>query len=221
MSPVPDSAELLAAARKPRLDPEAESAIVWPSAIVLSGWADATFGQVNVRPPAVTEPPGARPAAARPCAENVVPSPSKPSNPGAGLVSLSSVIPVLSNVAARFGAGTLTCAVLMSVWVCPGPGWVRPAAGPGRRSGPKPALLKVALASRLARPGLSPDEGAVTVKVADADAPGATLPSDTLPDGATVQAADGGASDTEAPPSGPAPGLASVAFTVNVPSASA
>ena len=59
------------------------------------------------------------------------------------------------------------------------------------------------MASRLARPGLSPDDGAVTVKVAEADAPGATVPSDTPPDGETVQAGDGGASDTEAPPSGP------------------
>src|SRR5579863_3637457 len=112
MRPVPDSAELLAAARNPRLDPEPENAMVWPSAMVLSGCADGTSGQVNVRPPAVTEPPGVRPAVARPCAEYVVPSPSKPSNPGEGLVSPSSVTPVLSKAAARLGAGTLTCAVL-------------------------------------------------------------------------------------------------------------
>jgi hypothetical protein len=130
MRPVPDSAELLAAARKPSLDPDPEIAIVWPSAIVLSGWADGTLGHVKLRPSAVTEEPGVSPAVARPCAEYVVPMPSNPSNPGDGLVSPSSVTPVLSNEAARFGAGTLTCAVLMSVWVCPWSGWVRPTAGP-------------------------------------------------------------------------------------------
>src|SRR5258708_7913549 len=111
MIPVPASAELLAAARNPSLLPEPEIVIVWPCAMVLSGWADGPLGQVKLRPSAVTGPPGVRPAAASPCAENVVPIPSNPSNPGEGLVLLSSVIPVLSNVAARFGAGTLTCAV--------------------------------------------------------------------------------------------------------------
>ena len=103
---MPDSAELFAEARKPRLAPEPEIAIVWPSAIVLSGSADATFGQVKLRPPAETGAPGVRPAAdtgapgvrpaaASPWAENVVPSPSKPMKPDDGSGSELSVTPVL------------------------------------------------------------------------------------------------------------------------------
>jgi hypothetical protein len=77
------------------------------------------------------------------------------------------------------------------------------------------------VARRLARPGDRPEDGAVTAKVAEAELPESTFPSDTLPDGETVHADDGAASETEAPVSGAEPGLASVALTVNVPSASA
>jgi hypothetical protein len=40
--------------------------MVWPCAIVLSGWAGGTLGQLNVWPPALTAAPGVRPSAARP-----------------------------------------------------------------------------------------------------------------------------------------------------------
>lgn len=70
---------------------------------------------MKLSPPALTAAPGARPALARPCAENVVPSPSNPSNPDDGFVSLSSVMPVLSKLAARELNGTWSCAVPSSV----------------------------------------------------------------------------------------------------------
>ena len=94
--PLPDSVELLAEVRNPSLDPEPLTSKICPSAIVLSGCADGTLGQVKPRPSAVTDAPGVSPAAARPCAENVVPCPSKPSKLGLGLRLPSSVMPVLS-----------------------------------------------------------------------------------------------------------------------------
>jgi hypothetical protein len=69
MVPVPDSAELFAAATKPRLEPVPVTAMVWPWASVLSGSVEGTFGQVKFRPPAVTVAPGVMPSAARPWAE--------------------------------------------------------------------------------------------------------------------------------------------------------
>lgn len=57
--PDPDSGELLAAVRKPSFVPEPDTRMIWPSAIVLSGCAGATFGQVKLRPSAVTVLPGA------------------------------------------------------------------------------------------------------------------------------------------------------------------
>ena len=113
-------------------------------------------------------------------------------------------MPVLSKVDARLGAGTLTSALLINVWVPP----------------PGPAVLNVALASRPTRPGLSPEDGAVTLKLADAAAPAATVPRAAGPDGETVHPA-GALSKMEALRSGCRVGLLSVAFTVNVPSASA
>src|ERR1039457_5051482 len=69
-------------------------------------------------------------------------------------------------------------------------------------------------------PGVSPDEGAVTVNVLAADAPGATVPRETGPDGETCQP-DGTPWDTDAPVSGCPVGLRSVAVTLKVPAASA
>ena len=76
------------------------------------------------------------------------------------------------------------------------------------------------MASRLTRPGDSPEVGAVTSKLADRDPPGGTVPSDAGPDGEIVQP-DGADSETDAAVSGLSVGLASVVFTENVPSASA
>src|SRR5450755_4055558 len=116
--------------------------------------------------------------------------------PDDGLGLESSVIPVLSKVPARLDAGTSTWAVLMSV--CrPGP------------EGPY-----VAVASRSTSPDVRPEEGAVTVKVADADRPGATVPTPVAPDGATVQP-DGTVSASVAAVSGRDAGLVRVSRTVN------
>jgi hypothetical protein len=82
---------------------------------VLSGCPEAAVGQVNDSPPALTVAPGVMPSAARPCAENDVPSPSNPINPEDGDVFESSVTPVLLNVAASDDAGTFTVAVPSSV----------------------------------------------------------------------------------------------------------
>jgi hypothetical protein len=76
------------------------------------------------------------------------------------------------------------------------------------------------VASRFATPGDSPDEGGVTLKSCDADAPGATVPSDTAPDGDTFQPS-GTLSDTADRDRGRLVGLRKVARTVNVPWASA
>ena len=75
------------------MDPEPETSITCPFASVLSGVAVGTSGQVKLTPPALTDDPGARPAAARPSAEKVVPIPSKPAKPGEGFVSALLVIP--------------------------------------------------------------------------------------------------------------------------------
>src|SRR2546421_212092 len=77
--------------------------------------------------------------------------------------------------------------------------------------------VKGAVASRPVRPGVSPDDGAVTVNVAEAEAPWPTVPRDAGPDGETVHPGEGGVSDTDALPSGARVGLVSVALTVNVP----
>src|SRR3984893_15406987 len=207
MVPVPDSGELFAAARNPSLPPDPEIRIVWPLAIWLSGWAEGTFAQVKGRPSAVTAPHGVSPAAARPWVEKVVPIPSKPWKPGEGLVLVTSVVPALSNVDARLGAGTLSCAVLIKVVLPPWP----------RESPP----LKLAVASRPTSPGVRPEDGAVTWKVAEAEPPGATVPSDCGVDGEVVQPPGGAVSATEAPRSGASVGWVSVAFTETGPSASA
>src|ERR1700733_556798 len=196
MVPEPDSAELLAEATKPSLEPDPDTRMICPSAIVLSGWAEGTFGHVNASPSALTVAPGVKPAAARPCAENVVPSPSNPSNPELGFVSLLSVIPVLSKLAASEPNGTSSCAVPSSDWVCP-PAW------------------NVACATRSTGPGVDvPDAGAVTLNFAEAVAPGPPVPAGSAPLGVTVH--PDGTSRLIAPSrSGESPGLSSVACTVN------
>lgn len=113
-------------------------------------------------------------------------------------------MPVLSKVNARLGAGTVTSAALISVWVPP----------------PGPAVLNVALASRPTRPGVSPEAGAVTWKLADAAAPAATVPRLAGPDADTCHPA-GAFSTMVALRNGCGVGSRSVALTVNVPSASA
>jgi hypothetical protein len=72
---------------------------------------------------------------------------------------------------------------------------------------------------RLPRAPVSPDDGAVTENVFDAEPPGATVPRLTWPAGDSVQP-DGTLIDTAAADSGRLVGLRSVARTVNVPSAS-
>src|SRR6204780_763365 len=128
--------------------------------------------------------------------------PSNPMKAGDGSGSASAVMPVLSYVAARLAAGTCTCAALISVCA------VSPA--PSRH---------VAVASRLSLPAVSPDDGAVTENVFDAEPPGATVPRLTWPAGDSVQP-DGTLIDTEAADSGWLVGLRSVPRPVNVPSAS-
>src|ERR1017187_72861 len=112
-------------------------------------------------------------------------------------------MPVLLKGDDKLGAGTFTWAALSSV------------CRPSRRAPPG-----VAVASGLMTPGASPDEGAVTVNVLAADAPGATVPRETGPDGETCQP-DGTPWDTDAPVSGCPVGLRSVAVTLKVPAASA
>ena len=68
-------------------------------------------------------------------------------------------------------------------------------------------------------PGVRPDDGAVTENVSDADRRGATVPRLAGPAGESVQP-EGTLIATEAPVSGWPVGLRSVAWTVNVPSAS-
>src|SRR5580704_1334467 len=113
-------------------------------------------------------------------------------------------MPVLSKVDARLGAGTVTFALLINVWVPP----------------PGPAVLNVAVASSPARPGVSPEDGAVTWKLADPAAPAATVPRAAALDGETVHPA-GAFSKIDALRSGCGVGFRSVALTVKVPSARA
>jgi hypothetical protein len=54
-----------------------------------------------------------------------------------------------------------------------------------------------------------------TVNVSDADRPGATVPTDTGPDGDTVHPAAGAASDSHAERSGARVGFRSVSVSVN------
>ena len=51
------------------MDPEPDTAMVWPPATTLSGVPGWAFGQVNVTPSWVTEAPGVSPAAASAWAE--------------------------------------------------------------------------------------------------------------------------------------------------------
>ena len=147
-------------------------------------------------PSALTVAPGVKPAAARPCAENVVPSPSNPSNPEPGFVSLLSVIPVLSKLAASEPNGTCSCAVANSDCACP-------------------STWKVACATRSTGPGVDvPDAGAVTLNLAEAVAAGATVPTESAPLGVTVHP-DGTLRLIAPSRRGKSPGLSSVACTVN------
>ena len=73
----------------------------------------------------------------------------------------------------------------------------------------------MAWATRSTGPGVDvPDAGAVTWKVAVAAAPGATVPTESVPLGVTVQP-DGTLRSIAAPRSGDSLGLVSVALTVN------
>src|SRR5580693_9041553 len=177
---------------KPSVVPDPDTATVCPIAIVLSGSADATLGQVNDRPPALTVEPGVMLSAASPSEEYDVPMPSNPMNPDDGFTSESSVIPVLLNVAASEDAGTFTVAVATSELV----------------------PLYVAEASRLSVPVDSPEDGAVTVNVADRDEPGVTVPTEVGPDGETVHPV-GAFSARDASRIGAPAGLRSVSTTVN------
>src|ERR1700749_3140585 len=77
---------------------------------MLSGVPAAAPGQVKVRPLNANGAPGVSPAAARACAEKLLPPPSRPPSRAAGLWSASSAIEVLLKPAASDGYGTCVCA---------------------------------------------------------------------------------------------------------------
>src|ERR1700677_2859856 len=77
MVPVPLLAPQVLAPRKPSVDPDPETSIVWPAATTLSFVLGGSFGQVKVSPSCTSAEPAVTPTLASACSEKLAPAPSR------------------------------------------------------------------------------------------------------------------------------------------------